>query len=127
MSLEWPEIIVASAAGLGLVGGASSWLYTRITDVRKEAREELAVLRRDLNDAVREDERTHADLHDRINKTRETYTPKVDFEKDVDRLEKRFNDGMRELSEQLRNMGAAMTQRLDAIVAKFNGGGHDRS
>jgi len=109
MSVEWPEIIVAGAACATLGGATFAWMYTRIEKVKES-----------LESAVRSDEAVHAELYDRINNTRETYVPKADFEKDVNRLESRFNDGMRDLSAQIQSVGNTVSARIDSLLAQLS-------
>jgi len=110
MAAEWPEIIEAGAAVVVCAGGAFAWIYSRIEKVKG-----------DLDNAVKTDEAVHSDLYDKISNTRENYVPKTDFEKDVDRLEKRFDSGISQLSSQIQNVGNSVTSRIDALVSRING------
>lgn len=122
MAVEFIEYAGFGLASLGALAGTATWLLGRIEKAQEAAMQsadtKINKLTSDLGHHTQADEREHANLHDRVNRTRDEYLRRDDFDRHVDGLTQQ----MRQTRDEIREDMKGLTARMDAVLVLMKKG-----
>ena len=104
---DWLQILLAVASVLTPVVLAAA----------ARDRQLLSIMNKNKEEAVSAARAEHNNLHDRINRIRDEFVRRDDFDAHMTRLDKRLDD----FRDEMREASASTNRRLDSIIHKLNG------